>query len=716
MDKRMLSKIKRPEATKEMVEMAGRLGGFQHIATAELIEDKKILLLTFYRISELQKGKPEAEFRTFLSDSDYITQDLNTSKVKWLTAAFAGMWNFSLLDYQWDNKTMKSTYRENVFIMTEDEKCIISDFFKTYQNPNDEYGPWTWIHRFQEEVKAKRLSAKHKKETDKIDAVMNPIKDAPREFFDWIWEKGMSFSRYLIYKEETKGKAVCECTHCGKVDVVDRKEIRLRNNEKGICPFCGSRVTIKARGRMPAQILDERWFLYVDPTQEGFVLRYFKANRHIRNDSYINMLINKDRVEQSVNEYSRAIYTFPKGEPKYVSYEWGVYKQRGLPRWCPDAGNIACMDCILYPGNLPQAWKHTPMKYSALEILARNVPTVSMRYEDGIKAYLKHPFLEWLIKMGLNKIAKGVLEDNFSGNTGKLNCSGKTIYQILGLDKVNTRVLQQIDGSYDELRLLQVAQQIGLQLKPEQLRGYYEAFGCNTDLLKQSGRKVSSHKLVKYITKESENYPIGDAGKCWRYSYMQYKEREDTRIERKRNTAKDWLEYLRWCEEMKYDLDNMFVYMPTNFKKVHDRTAKEYQAYKDEQMRKQQEQMEKRIKKVLTDAAGLPATAMKAKGLVIIIPQSGDEIKEEGRRLHHCVGTYVERVAKGETLILFVRKAEEPGIPYFTLEYRDGRVIQCRGRNNCGMPQDVKAFVKAFERKMQDEETKGKSGKERKAG
>ena len=169
MDKRMLSKVARPEATKEMLELAGRLGGFSHIATAELIEDKKILLLTFYRISELQKGKSEAEFRTFLSDSDYITQDLKVSKVKWLTGAFASMWNFSFLDYQWDDKTRKSTYREQVFLMTEAEKRVISDFFKTYRNPNDEYGPWTQIHRFQEEVKAKRLSAKHKRETDKID-------------------------------------------------------------------------------------------------------------------------------------------------------------------------------------------------------------------------------------------------------------------------------------------------------------------------------------------------------------------------------------------------------------------------------------------------------------------------------------------------------------------------------------------------------------------
>ncbi len=82
-----------------MLRIAKRLGGMTHIMTARLLEDEKILQLTFYETSKLKQGKPEAAFRTFLSDSDYITQDLKVSKVKWLTAAFDGMWDFSLLDY-----------------------------------------------------------------------------------------------------------------------------------------------------------------------------------------------------------------------------------------------------------------------------------------------------------------------------------------------------------------------------------------------------------------------------------------------------------------------------------------------------------------------------------------------------------------------------------------------------------------------------------------
>lgn len=205
MDKRILSKIPRDLATTDMLRIAKRLGGMTHIMTARLLEDEKILQLTFYETSKLKQGKPEAAFRTFLSDSDYITQDLKVSKVKWLTAAFDGMWDFSLLDYKWDSEKGKSSWKENVFIWSGEEKELIEEFFSQYSAPEDEHKPWDAIRHFQNEVKEKRLSARHKKETDKIDAVMEPIKDAPVKFFDWVWEYGMSFSRYLLYKEEKKG-------------------------------------------------------------------------------------------------------------------------------------------------------------------------------------------------------------------------------------------------------------------------------------------------------------------------------------------------------------------------------------------------------------------------------------------------------------------------------------------------------------------------------
>lgn len=726
MDKRKLSAMPRVEATPEMVEMADRMPGIKHMVTAELVDDNKILLLNFFEVSKLKKGKTEAAFRTFLSSDDYITQDLSVSKVKWITAAFDNMQNFHIWHHEWDGN--KYLHIPLVFIWSANDKEIMEKFFRSYSRKQDE-SVWDAIGRFQDEVKDARLAEKHRKVLAPIDLKMEPIGDPPQEFRDWVWEHGMSFSRYGIYKETKKGKAEFECTYCKKIGTVDRAKMRLRNNEKGECPFCGSRVTYKAKGKMSCQIIDERWFIYVDRQEKGFLLRYFNARRHIRNDSYIVGALNKNRIEETLYEYSRCFWTFIGMKPVKDSYEWGVYHQRGNSRWIPDEGKICCMECILYPGNLPQAWEHTPMKYSALEILAQNIPTTAFRYEDAMDVYLKFPKLEWLCKMGLNQLAKDAVRGfQYSNMVGKIDYKADTIYGILGLTKVNTKVLQAIDGNHYELRLLQVAQKYGIQMKPEQLKEFYETFECNTELLKAKNRKISLHKLCRYIEKESERYPIGDKNYCrWNYSYNRYTERKDPRIERKQNMANDWLEYIGWCKELKYDLSNMFIYMPNNFRKVYDRTAEEYKALQDkkaaaekrrreEAARKELEQTKKAMAEIFKKSEGMDAFSIKGKGLILVVPKSGDEIRAEGEALHHCVGGYVESVAKGETNIFFVRKADEPDKSYFTMEWNHNKIIQCRGMKNCGMPPEVRAFTQVFEKKMQEAVKKDDKKPQRRCG
>lgn len=209
MDKRKLSKLLRIQATGEMCETAKRLSGINHIVTACMADD--IVLMNFYSVSDLKKGKVDAQFRTFLSKDDYITQDLSYSKTKWLTAGFINMWNFEAYEYVWDNNLRKSHYEAKVYINSREDLKILEDFFKDYRKPDDKYIPWSAIYRFQEWVRENRLDKKHKKVTDLIDQRMKPVKEVPKQFVDWVWEEGMSFSRYVIYKEIEKNKAECEC-------------------------------------------------------------------------------------------------------------------------------------------------------------------------------------------------------------------------------------------------------------------------------------------------------------------------------------------------------------------------------------------------------------------------------------------------------------------------------------------------------------------------
>lgn len=81
-------------------------------------------------------------------------------------------------------------------------------------------------------------------------------------------------------------------------------------------------------------------------------------------------------------------------------------------------------------------------------------------------------------------------------------------------------------------------------------------------------------------------------------------------------------------------------------------------------------------------------------------PESGTEIILEGKMLQHCVGGYVQRHADGKTNILFIRKKDEPDMPYFTVEVsNDYQIIQCHGYKNeatCAKPDEIIDFEKRY--------------------
>ena len=53
---------------------------------------------------------------------------------------------------------------------------------------------------------------------------------------------------------------------------------------------------------------------------------------------------------------------------------------------------------------------------------------------------------------------------------------------------------------------------------------------------------------------------------------------------------------------------------------------------------------------------------------------------------HHCVGSsghYFSKIEKGESYILFLRRASEPTKPYYTLEVKpDGTILQRQSKFN----------------------------------
>lgn len=62
------------------------------------------------------------------------------------------------------------------------------------------------------------------------------------------------------------------------------------------------------------------------------------------------------------------------------------------------------------------------------------------------------------------------------------------------------------------------------------------------------------------------------------------------------------------------------------------------------------------------------------------------------------MGGYALRMAEGKTAIFFIRLAEEPDRPYYTLELQGKKLIQCRTKNNAPYTENagIEAFVNSW--------------------
>lgn len=87
-------------------------------------------------------------------------------------------------------------------------------------------------------------------------------------------------------------------------------------------------------------------------------------------------------------------------------------------------------------------------------------------------------------------------------------------------------------------------------------------------------------------------------------------------------------------------------------------------------------------------------------GFKIVYPSTPDDVIAEGHALHHCVGSYTERVAEKECIILFLRKCSDETKPFYTVEVRGQKAVQVQGKGNCDMTPEVEAFITVWEQRV----------------
>lgn len=201
--------------------------------------------------------------------------------------------------------------------------------------------------------------------------------------------------------------------------------------------------------------------------------------------------------------------------------------------------------------------------------------------------------------------------------------------------------------------------------------------------------------LHKYGAEDIEEV-IGRApvGKCLRYLFKQYErfgccpENEETDPihaiwDNEGLGARELADYWRMAEKCKWNLADPAVKWPRDLAAAHDRAAAAWELEKQ----KGQTRSFRRLVKKLADYR------YESNGILIRPAASLAELKTEGKELHHCVGSYGDAHLAGKS-IFFVRRAEEPDKPWFTLQLDVERctVLQNHGNHNCARTKEVQAF------------------------
>lgn len=482
------------------------------------------------------------------------------------------------------------------------------------------------------------------------------------EQFDLTAEEDEEINRampqFAIYQKHGK-TAECFCTLCR--DVYDVKASAVKHNKVGVCPRCGEEVRFMAGGKIPVKSYsDKSNFVVFRAVDDMLLAKCYLVYQYFDDSGYYN----------GITEYMP--------ELTYTETQRYVFGKSGAYRFIPDVQQEYDKTRGYHVSKIvwkrsktlrePCFYNHTQLGYvdnSYNVISVHEYQKSCMRY-CGLDDYIyrdgnypisylcrlaKYPALEKLTKCGYEYIVDDIVRPSGVYKTPalRLNLRSDDPRKILRLDR-------------EEMELLRGC-------NPAQYRKWLDFRGLDIpgstskrfEVFNDFGGLCHEIKLIAITTGLSHiqviNYVKRQTAAGMRYSDIMH----------------DWSDYLGQCRELGYDVHDTAVSKPRSLGEKHGQLTALIQTKKLNASKKQFDdniEWRKRLEYHNDE-------------YIIRQPESIEEIVAEGAVLHHCVGGYARQHAEGFTTIMFLRKADDPGTPYYTIEItKDLKIQQCRGYAN----------------------------------
>ena len=166
-------------------------------------------------------------------------------------------------------------------------------------------------------------------------------------------------------------------------------------------------------------------------------------------------------------------------------------------------------------------------------------------------------------------------------------------------------------------------------------------------------------------------------------------------IEKQGTSIATYQDYYKACVELELDMSMGKNRYPHDFKYWHDMRIDQRATKRAEEDVKKRAELYAKFAMVIEKY--LPLERTKDDVYVVIIAQSPAELIKEGDALHHCVGrmNYDQKVAREQSLIFFVRRADRIAEPFVTMEYslESNRVLQLYGKNNSTPDEEIRNYI-----------------------
>lgn len=492
------------------------------------------------------------------------------------------------------------------------------------------------------DIKLERNRRKQEYHQNAIDRRIALVDKFPAGIEKW-YKNLFKEDHFIFYETISSRKAIGTCSNCQKEVGYNRQETKPTHNESGRCPNCKVKVMYKAKGRL-SRIEKEKKAIVMQQIPDGFVSRHVK----------LSYTASEYGETITSNEIARATYN---GQRIYRDYSYTSWSTKNLC-WTDSNTNSAAVGTgYLYTKNLAQVLEGTAFQYCAIGLLQEHTKG-PIHQEEYLSCYESQPFLEYMIKMGLYRLVNEYVDHPWAAN---INSNSKRPEDIMSISRDKINRLIKLNGGIRTLNLLQLEEASGRQLADEEIK-IIERYQIEIKSIIQATRYTTAGKLIRYAKKQLRNKKV--AG----------------------NFISDWLDYIRMCTGAGLELNETLMF-PRDLMAEHDKRTAEFKAIEDSEKNEMYQKLRKDYERLYRYQHG---------AYEILIPENLESIVQEGNNQHHCVGTYVNRVAKGESCILFVREKDQLDQAFYTMEVKDGVVVQCRGKYNLDPSPEIGKKVRKF--------------------